>query len=112
MRADDKSLLLSIFHAALVLFVLVGLAGCGKNYSRDQFTQMAMHKTEAEVRGVFGEPSWISDGNPKTWIYYHKTFDVANQNKDDYKASLKFAPDAAAGSDKVVNVEFAATAGS
>lgn len=85
---------------------MLGLAGCGKTYNHDEFSKLVMHKSEAEVRSALGEPSWINDGKPVTWMYYRKTYDAANQNKDDYKASLKFAPDAATGQDKVVDVQF------
>ena len=101
MNSTDNGLLLRLFNAALLLFLLLGLAGCGKDYSREQFTQLTMHKTEAEVRNALGEPARISDGKPKTWYYYGKTYNAANQNKDDYSASLKFAPDAASGQDGV-----------
>ena len=79
MKTHDRGLLFRIINAAFVVLLLFGLAGCGKNYSRDEFTQLTMNKTEAEVRSVIGDPALIGD-KPKTWTYYHKTYNAANQN--------------------------------
>ena len=106
MNAIDKSVLLRIFSAALLIFAVLGTAGCGKTYSHDEFSRLVMHKSAAEVKSALGEPAWISEGKPVTWVYHRKTFDAANQNKSDDKVSLIIAPDAATGEDKVVEVRF------
>ena len=111
MKGNRKRFWSSVINAVLSGVLIVGLTGCAKDYSRDQFTQLTLHKTESEVRTAVGEPSWISDTKPKTWTYYRRTFNAKDNNKDDYKATLKFATDSATGQDRVVNVEFGATAG-
>jgi hypothetical protein len=49
-----------------------------------------------------GEPAWIDD-KPVTWIYHDKALAAAN-NKDDDKVPLTFAPDAATGQEKVIDI--------
>jgi len=105
MKALEKGVLFRAFGAVLLLAVF-GIAGCGKSYSRNEFSQLVMHKTEAEVKSALGEPAWINEGKPVTWIYHRKTFDAANQNKEDDKVSLIFAPDVPTGQDKVIDVKF------
>ncbi len=105
MRANDKGVSLRIFSVALLIFSVLGIASCGKRYSRDEFNQLAMHKSQAEVKTALGEPAWINDGKPVMWIYHDKTFDAAKNNDDD-KVSLTFAPDAANGQDKVIDIRF------
>ena len=105
MKAMDKGVLLRVFSAALVVLAVLGISGCGKAYSRDEFNQLVMHKSQAEVKNVLGEPAWINDGKPVMWVYHDKTFDAANK-KDDDKVSLTFAPDAATGQEKVIDIRF------
>ena len=106
MKANDKSVLLRVFGAAIIIFAAMGIAGCGKTYSRDDFNKLVVNKSESEVKSAVGEPAWINDGKPTTWIYHSKTFDAANQNKSDSKASLTFGPDAAGGQEKVIEVRY------
>ncbi len=98
------------FTQLAVTFLTIGLlAGCGKDFSREQFKSLTMNKTEAEVREAVGNPSWVSNTQPPRWIYYHKTFDAA-QHHDDYSATLDFEKDPATDQSKVASVQFAAKA--
>ena len=105
MKVIDKGNLLPIFSAVLLIVAVLGIAGCGKRYSHDEFSQLTMHKSQAEVKTTLGEPAWINDGKPVMWIYHGKTFDSA-KNKDDDKVSLTFAPDAATGQERVIDIRF------
>ena len=106
MKAIDKGVLLRIISAVLLIFAVLEIGGCGKSYSRDEFSKLVMHKSAAEVKSALGEPAWINEGKPVTWIYHRKTFDAANQNKDDDKVSLILVPDAATGQENVIDVRF------
>ena len=105
MKAIDKGILLRVFCAALLLAAALGIAGCGKAYSRDEFNKLVMHKTPAEVKSAVGEPAWINDGKPITWIYHDKTFDSTTKKEDD-KVSITFGQDTASGQEKVVDIRF------
>src|SRR4051812_49235726 len=94
------------FGVAMMVAAIFALSGCGKTYSRSEFNQMVMHKTEDQVRSVLGEPSYVSDGKPLTWMYYRKTFNAGNQNKEDYRAVLKFSTDGASHQHTVTDVEY------
>ena len=108
MRANGRRGFVRFTHVAVMLCTIGLLAGCGKDYSREQFKSLTINKTEAEVREAVGDPSWVSNTQPARWIYYRKTFD-ATQHHDDYSVTLNFTKDPATGQSKVASVQFAAT---
>ena len=100
-----KSVVLRLGGAMVVALAVLSMSGCGKSYSHDEFNALVMHKSEAEVKQVLGEPAWINDGKPAMWVYHGKTFDAANNKKDD-KVSLTFGAEGSAGEQKVVDIRF------
>src|SRR4051794_10352003 len=102
MERGSKHVTCRIFCGALLTAALI--AGCSKDYSHEQFRQLVIDKSPAEVRSAVGEPSLIRQGNPVTWQYYRRTYD--RQHNDDYRASIQFERDPKTGQDKAVKIEF------
>lgn len=103
MKMTDKKVSFRSFSAALLIFAVLGFAGCGEDYTRAKFSQLVMDKTEAEVKTAVGEPNLIKGDQ---WFYFRRTFNAKNENKADYKATLTFALDKATGQRTVHGVEF------
>ena len=96
-----------ILCAAALVFPLLTTAGCGEIYSREDFSQAVMSKSEPEVEKRLGKPFEIDAANPQRviWTYKNETFDVQKQNARDAKTLVIFEklPDGAL---RVTGVEF------
>ena len=69
-------------------------------YGRDEFKRLVVGKTQAEVKGMLGDPSKTSEADGETiWQYEAVTVDPANE-KTDSSAVLRFKDG------KVANIEF------
>ena len=98
-----------VLSASLLTLAVLGLSGCGPDYSRTDFSQKVMNKTEAQVKAALGTPGLVKDG---VWYYFSETYNAENGNKNDYKTGVTFKKDGASGENKVSAVNFYETAGS
>ena len=95
-------------RSALVLVPLLLVSGCGNVYSREDFTKAVVGKSDEEVQQQFGKPDAVeSSGAEKvTWVYNHKTFDLAHQNKMDAKTIVTLERLSDAGKSSATRVDF------
>ena len=97
----------SLFAAFLVSFVLL-VSGCGNVYSRDDFKAGVIGKSEQEITQQFGQPDSVESSDPGQirWIYKHKTFDLANENKMDSRTVVIFHRAVPDGKAQATDVQF------
>ena len=96
-------------RSAFVVVPLLLVSGCGNVYSREDFTTAVVGKSEQEVEQQFGKPDEVEESGPEkvTWVYTHKTFNLAHQNKVDAKTMVTLERLDVAGKSAATRVDFA-----
>ena len=92
MCITGSSASLSALSTALIVALVLVLAGCDQRLSRDEFASRVTGKSTSEVEAGIGKPDTVDESVAGTvrWIYNSKTYGIEGGTKFDRKSIVVF----------------------